>query len=225
MALLTSFLAAMVFSNAQAGLVPTLTILDVSASSKADGRTCEVTLLNTHSRPAVAWVLTQLPERRSGHTSDVSASPELAVAPGKTRLTKVACREGEPLPSLEVIGVAYDDGSVFGDQATLEQLLFTSQRKRATAMRELAALLKAAQVSPRSDLSAVSVFSEFIDQATGPEIDAGARLFAKSAVQRATATGNQQAASREQIDAIQRTLVMELTTAATRLDRASKPQR
>ena len=224
MALTSIFLAALVVSNAQVTLLPTLTIVDVSASSRGDGNTCQVTLLNTHSRPAVAWILTQLPERRSGHVTDVSASPELAIAPGKTGLKAIPCRKDGPLPSLEVTGVIYDDGSTVGDQTELERTLFTSQRRRATAMRELAALLKAAQVSPRSDLPAVTMFSELIDQATGPEIDAGARLFAKSAVQRATATGNQQAASREQIDAVQRMLVAELTTAATRLDRASKPQ-
>lgn len=209
--------------SAEQSLSPGLTILKVSLSATVDG-TCDVTLLNTHSRSALAWVIEwQLPDRRSGHTSDVTTSPQLGVAPGTTGITRISCREDESLPSVEAAAVVYDDGSSSGDETVLERHLFPLQRKRARSLRQLATFLSAAQPSLKPDVTSSDSFRELIDQAAGPEIDAVARQFARFALQRAVQQQESSGlASAEQIEPVKRAIAAELETAAARLETSSR---
>jgi hypothetical protein len=210
-------------ASAQQGLAPALTVLEVSMPDTSNG-ICHVTLLNTNLRSAVAWVISRLPDRRSNRITDVTVSPELALAPGTARVTEVSwCREGEPPPAVEAIAVLYDDGSRSGDDTVLERHLFAGQRQRASRLRELATLLSAAQPSVKPDVPVSEAFRELIDQAAGPQIDGAARQFARFALQRAAqqhASGGP--ASAQQIDAVKRALVAELATAVARLEKSSR---
>ena len=216
---LASLLAiSVLLASAEQNQAPALTILKVSTSEKIQGN-CDVTLLNTHSRSALAWVITRLPERRSGHTSDVTTAPELALAPGETTITRLSCPQGEPLPAIEVAAVLYDDGSRAGDEIILERNLFSAQRQRARALRELATFLSAARHSPNPDVPLSDAFAGLIDQAAGTEIGNGTRALAKIALQRFTAQHSPgDPLSVEQFDAMKRAVVWELTTAAGRLE-------
>ena len=198
--------------------VPSLTVLKISTSETIQGN-CDVTLMNNHSRSALAWVITRLPDRRSAGTSDNTTVPDLGVAPGETKVTRFSCPEGEPLPAVEVTGVLYDDGSRAGDEAVLERSLFSVQRERARALRELATFLSATQLSAKPNVSLTDLFSELIDQASGAGIGAaGARLSAKNAVQRFAQHASGTPISAEQIDAAKRAVTGELIAAAARLE-------
>jgi hypothetical protein len=119
--------------------------------------------------------------------------------------------------------VVYDDGSSSGDETVLEHHLFPLQRKRARSLRELETVLSAAQPSLNPDGTLSVSFRELIDQATGPEIDAVARQFARFALERAEkpyAPGGPSSA--EQIDAVKHAIVAELATAVARLEKSSK---
>lgn len=208
--------------SAEQGPGTAVTVVDVSKSATFDGL-CDVTLLNTHSRSAVAWVIVRLPDRRSGHTSDFSTAPQGGVAPGTTGITRISCREDESLPSVEAAAVVYDDGSSSGDDTVLERHLFPLQRKRAKSLRQLATFLSAAQPSLTPDVTSSDSFRELIDQAAGPEIDAVARQFARFALQRAVQQQESSGlASAEQIDPVKRAIVAELETAAARLEASSR---
>jgi hypothetical protein len=216
---LASLLAiSVLLGSTEQNQVPALTILKVSPSEKFAGN-CDVTVLNSHSRLALAWVITRLPDRRSGHTSDNTTVPELGAPPGETRVTRISCPEGEPLPAIEVTAVLYDDGTRGGDEITLERNLLSAQRRRARALRELATLLSAAQHSPAKGVPLSDRFATLIDQAEGAEIGNGTRALAKMALQRFTAQHPPaHPQSVEQFDAMKRAVVWELTNSAAQLE-------
>jgi hypothetical protein len=208
--------------SADQGPAPAVTVVDVSKSLTFDGL-CDVRLFNTHSRSAVAWVIVRLPDRRSGHTSDFSTAPQGGVAPGTTGVTRISCRDDEPLPSVEAAAVVYDDGSNSGDETVLERHLFPLQRKRARSLRELASVLNAPQLSLKPDVPLSEAFGELIDQAAGPEIDAVARQFARFALQRAAQQHESSGLpSTEQIEPVKHAIVAELDSAAARLEKSSR---